>query len=132
MSPAVHAVDLRDGLVALVDEEQEVVREVVEQRVRRRAGGAAVHVAGVVLDAVAVADLPHHLDVVAGPLLQPLRLQELAPVAEPLQPLVQLCLDALDGASPAAPQLVTKWLAGKTVYRVDVLTISRRSSGRRS
>ena len=84
----IHAVELRDRLVRLIDDDQEVVREVVQQRVRRRAGPAAVQVPRVVLDAVAVADLAHHLDVVARALLQPLRLQE---------------LDCARGNAPAGP-----------------------------
>ena len=50
-----HAVELRDGDVGFVDEEEVVARKVVEQRRRRFAGEAAGEVAGVVLDAVAVA-----------------------------------------------------------------------------
>ena len=34
----VHAADLRDGLVRLVDDDEEVAREVVEQRERRLPG----------------------------------------------------------------------------------------------
>ena len=53
----VHAADLRHGLVALVDDDQRVVGQVVEQRRRRLARRAAGQVPRVVLDAVAVADL---------------------------------------------------------------------------
>ena len=51
------AVQLRDGDVALVDDEQPVLGEVVEQRVGRLARRAPVEVAAVVLDAGAAADL---------------------------------------------------------------------------
>ena len=77
--------------------EQEVVGEVVEQRERRLAGLAAVDGARVVLDAVAVPDLGHHLEVVLGAHPQPLGLEQLALLLEPGQPLLQLGLDALDG-----------------------------------
>ncbi len=63
--------------MALVDEGQVVLREVVEQAGRPRAGGAAGQVARVVLDAVAEAHLAQHLEVVARPHLEPLRLEEL-------------------------------------------------------
>ena len=66
---------LGDGLVALVDEEQEVLGEVVEQAVGRLAGLAAVEVARVVLDALAVARLLDHLQVVEGALPQAVGLQ---------------------------------------------------------
>ena len=72
------AVQLGHGLVALVDDEQEVVGEVVEQRERRLAEVAAVDVHRVVLDAVAVADLGHHLEVVLGAHAQALGLEQLA------------------------------------------------------
>ena len=51
------AVQLGHGHVALVDDEEEVVGEVVEQRVRRLARSRGRRWARVVLDAVAVADL---------------------------------------------------------------------------
>ena len=64
----VHAADLRDRLVRLVDEHDVVGREVVEQRVRRRSRWPAVEDARVVLDPVAEAQLLHHLEVVLGAL----------------------------------------------------------------
>ena len=93
----VHAADLRHGHVRLVDDQQEVLREVVDQRGRRGAGAAAVDVARVVLDARAEADLAHHLDVVAGAHAQPLGLEHLALALELGEALLQLGLDGLDG-----------------------------------
>ena len=72
------AVELGDGDVGLVDHHQEVVGEVVEQGVGRLARLPAVEWGGVVLDAVAVADLGHHLEVVLGAHAQPLGLEQLA------------------------------------------------------
>ena len=63
-----HAADLGHGDVRLVDDAQEVAREVVEQGRRRLAGRAAGEVARVVLDALAVAELGQHLEVEEGPL----------------------------------------------------------------
>ena len=65
------------GLVALVDDQQRIRRQIVEQARRRLARRAAGQIARVVLDAVAVADLAHHLEVEARALLQPLRLDQL-------------------------------------------------------
>ncbi len=93
----VHAADLRDGDVGLVDDQQEVFREVVEQGGRRRARAAAVDVARVVLDARAESDLAHHLDVVVGAHPQPLGLQQLALALQFGQPLGQFLLDGGDG-----------------------------------
>ena len=93
----VHAADLRHRHVGLVDDEQEVLGEVVDQAVGRRARRPAVDVPGVVLDAGAEADLAHHLDVVGRAHAQPLRLEQLALPLELGQPVGQLELDAGDG-----------------------------------
>ena len=92
----VHAADLGHGDVGLVDDEDEVFREVVEQAVGRRAAAAAVDVHRVVLDAGAGADLAHHLDVVGRAHPQPLRLEQLALALELGQLVLQLELDAAD------------------------------------
>ncbi len=81
----VHAADLRNRRVALVDEQQRVVGQVVEQARRRLAGAAPREIARVVLDPVAVADLEDHLQVEARALLEPLRLDELVRTAQPLE-----------------------------------------------
>ena len=87
------AVQLGHRDVALVDHHQEVVGEVVEQRERGLAEVAPVDVHRVVLDAVAVADLAHHLEVVLGAHPQPLRLEQLAFLLEPRQALLELGFD---------------------------------------
>ncbi len=61
--------------MALVDDRDEVVREVVEQGERCLARRSAVDVAGVVLDAVAEPELLHHLEVVLGAHPEPLGLE---------------------------------------------------------
>ena len=66
----VHADDLRDRHVRLVDDQQPVRREVVEQRPGTRTGLAPGEMARVVLDAGAVAELAHHLEVERRPLAQ--------------------------------------------------------------
>ena len=78
----IHRPDLRHRLVALVDDRERVVGEIVEQRRRRLARRAAQQMTGVVLDPVAVADLADHLQVEHRPLVQPLRLER---AAVPLQ-----------------------------------------------
>ena len=92
-----HAVDLRNGGVAFVDEEQEVAREVVEERGRRLAGQAAGEVARVVLDAVAVAHGLDHFEIEAGALMDALGLDHAAFGFELGDPLVELGNDGVDG-----------------------------------
>ena len=84
--------------MGLVDEEDEVVGEVVDQRVRRAARRPAVEDPRVVLDARAEAELAHHLHVVAGALLEPVRLELLAVLLEVGDLVAELALDLVDRA----------------------------------
>ena len=92
-----HAVELGDGDVGLVDEEEVVAGEVVEQGGRGLAGEAAGEVAGVVLDAVAVADGLDHFEVEAGALVDALRFDEAAFFFEVGLPLAEFGEDGGDG-----------------------------------
>ena len=94
---AVHGVHLRQGHVALVDYHQVIFGEIVEQAERAGALGAAVEVAGVVLDARAVSQLLYHLQIVFHPLLYPLRLHRAALLLEKLHPFAQIEVDLLHG-----------------------------------
>ena len=82
--------------MALVDEDKGVLGQVLHQRRGRLARFPAGEMAGVVLDPRAVAHLLHHLDVEVGPLLQPLRLQELVFRVQFAEPLPQLLADIDD------------------------------------
>ena len=94
----IHAVKLRNRLVAFVEEHQGVVRQVIEQRGRRLPRQASGKVPRVVLDAVAVADLLDHLQIEHGALVQPLRLDQLALFFQLRLPPLQLRADARHGA----------------------------------
>ena len=87
----------------LVDEHQRRRRQVVDERRRRLARLAARQVARVVLDALAVADLGHHLEVEARPLLDALRLDQLHLADEEVLLLVQLDLDLVDRGEHLLP-----------------------------
>ena len=93
-----HAADLRNGLVRLVDEADEVVREEVEQAVGPLARLAPVEEARVVLDAVAVAELAQHLHVELRALAQAVRLEQLALLLELLRARLELVADLADRA----------------------------------
>ena len=69
---AIHAADLRDRDVALVDDHERIVRQIVDQRRRRLARLAAGQMARVVLDAFAEAHLVQHLEIEARALLDAL------------------------------------------------------------
>src|SRR5690606_39969694 len=85
-----HAADLRNRDVALVDDQERVLRQILEQRRRRHTRRAAGQVARIVLDPGAGAGRHQHLEVEGGPLLEPLRLQQLPLVAPLLPPLAAL------------------------------------------
>ena len=89
----VHGAYLRDGDVALVNEADEILGEIVQQGIGRVPRLAAVKVAAVILDALAVADLTHHFDVIIGALGNALGLQQLALLFELGHPLLQVALD---------------------------------------
>ncbi len=90
--------------MALVREHQRVVRHVFEQRRRRLARLAAGEIARVVLDAGAAAGRLHHLEVVDGALLQPLRLQEPPGGVQLIEPPLQFLLDAGDRLQQRRPR----------------------------
>ena len=100
---AVHRADLRHRLVRLVEDEQEVLREVVDERRRRLARLAAREVARVVLDAVAEAHLLEHLEVVHRALLEALLLEEAPCLVEAVEPLAELLADRRDRRCASAP-----------------------------
>ena len=94
----VHRAHLRERDVGFIHKEEEILGEIVEERQRRGADGAAADDAGIVLDARAVAKLAQHLDVVARALADALRLHRLA-LGEKLRlALVKLTVDLHDGA----------------------------------
>ena len=81
--------------MALVDDEQVVLGEIVEQGERRLPWRTSIDVHRIVFDAVAVAHLGDHLKVVLRAHTQPLRLEQLPLGLEGLQPNLQFCLDPL-------------------------------------
>ena len=99
---AIHAADLRDRDVALVDEDQRVVGQILEQRRRRLAGFAAGQVARIVFDAGAGASRLDHLHIKLATLRQTLRLEQPPRLLKLLQPPLQLLANALDRLLPAS------------------------------
>ena len=81
-----------------VHEEQEILGEVVEERGGRLALHAAVEVAGVVLDAVAVAELFHHLEVELGALFKALGFEQAVRALELDEAFAQFVADIAHGA----------------------------------
>ncbi len=80
----------------LVEDQEKILREVVEQRGRGLAWLPIGQVTRVVLDAVAEPHLLHHLDVVLGSLLDALLLEEAPFAIEEAEALLELVADAAD------------------------------------
>ena len=93
----VHAADLGDGRMTLVDHQQVILREEVEETERPVPRLPAAEVARVVLDAVAEAHLLEHLEIVVGAHADALGLEELAVLLELGHAFLQLGLDRADG-----------------------------------
>ena len=91
----VHTANLRNRHMALVDNAEHVLGEVVDEREGWLAGLTAVEMARVVLDTVAEAHGLEHLEVVVGALLQALRLKQLVGRFELRHALLALLLNRL-------------------------------------
>ena len=73
----IHPANLWNRLVTFVDDDDGIFRQVVEQRGRRRSWRTTGEMPRIVLDAVAVPDLPDHLEVEHRSLMKPLCLEQL-------------------------------------------------------
>ena len=94
-SPLYMALNLRQRHVRFIDDQQEILGEIIDQRVRLFAGLAAVEMPAVVFDAAAIADLQNHLQIVFGAGEQPLGFEQLSLAAEVHDLLVQFLADGL-------------------------------------
>ena len=94
----VHAADLRHRHVALVDDAEHVLGEIVDEREGRLARSTAVEVTRVVLDAVAISHVLKHLEVIARTLAQALSLEEFIGFLELGQALRKLLVDGVECA----------------------------------
>ncbi|OPX73296.1 MAG: hypothetical protein A4E38_00135 [Methanoregulaceae archaeon PtaB.Bin108] len=88
-----HPVELGNRLVALVDEHQVVPGKVIEEAVGFLPGLPEIKVARVILYSLAGSRLLDHLEVVEGPLLQPVRFEH----SQFRQALLQLITDSGEG-----------------------------------
>ena len=93
-----HAAHLRHRNVALVNDAQEVLGKVIDQRVRRLTWLTTIQMTRVILDTRAKAQRFQHFQVVIHAHFQALRFQQLAFVVELLQAVAQLFLDGFQCA----------------------------------
>ena len=83
--------------MALVNDQQRIVRQIFKQRWRRLARSPSGKIARVILDPGAYAGCFDHLDIELRSLFDPLRFQQLVLLGEFGQPAFQLFLDLLAG-----------------------------------
>ena len=95
--PAKHRSNLRHCHVALVHNEQEIVREVIEQAEGALAGFSPVEVPAVILDPVAEPDFFDHLEIVEGALVKALGFDEFGLLVEECLLLLEVLLDLPNG-----------------------------------
>ena len=93
----VHGAHLWQRDVALVHDQQEVLREVVDQRKRGGTGFAARQHPRIVLDAAAKTDFLQHFNVIPRALADALRFNQLAVLLKILDALFELVLKVADG-----------------------------------
>ena len=72
--------------MAFVYKQNKVLREIIQQRHRRAAGGSAADDPGIVLNSGAISQLLNHFNIVIRPLCNALRLNQLALLLEILHP----------------------------------------------
>ena len=94
----VHPSDLRDRLVGLIDHHDKIIREVIDQRVRRLPRRKPCQMPGIVLDPGTESRLFEHFYIKVRPLRDALRFQELVLTLEFLHALVQFFLDIMHRA----------------------------------
>ena len=92
----VHGMDLRQRHMTLVDEEEKIIRKIVDQRHGGRAHRTIGQHTGVVLNTAAMSQLPQHFDIVHGALLQPLGFHQHIVFFKIFQPLLQFPFDGGD------------------------------------
>ena len=93
----IHGAHLRERDVALVHDKQKILREIVDERVRRTSRRTPRQHARIVLDARAETDLLQHFNVVARALRNALCLDQLAVFLEVFYALFQFFFEVLDG-----------------------------------
>ncbi len=92
----IHSPDLGQSDMGFIHHQEKVFRKVVNEGGGPAAGRAAGQVAGIVFNALAEAHFLHHFQIIAGPLLQALSLQEFVLPLKPGQLFLQFGLNALD------------------------------------
>ena len=97
MVSSVHSPDLRYGHVALINEGDIVLREIVNQAERSHPFAAPVEIARIILDSGTIAHFLNHLQIVFHPLFQPLGFQALAEFQQLVVPRHKVILNHTDG-----------------------------------
>ncbi len=95
--PLIHPADLWNGRVRLIDDQQKILREIIQQCGRRLTRPPPAEMTRVIFDPVAVTHGSDHLQIELGALLKPLSLQQSTRLPEQGQAFLQFFLDAGNG-----------------------------------
>src|SRR5437870_6921847 len=79
-----------------IDDKQELIGKIIEQNARPLPFFSSGKMPRVIFDAGAIPELPHHFNIKAGALLQPLSLKKFSIKPEILKLLLELCFDLAD------------------------------------
>src|SRR5699024_4476906 len=93
--PVIHAADLWDCLVRLIDHHNKIIREIINQRIRRLSRRKSRQMPRIVLNPRTESGLFEHLDIKVRTLRDTLCLQELILTLKLFHPLVQFFLDIM-------------------------------------
>ena len=107
----IHGAKLRQCHMGLIYDDQEFIREIIQQCLGRRPRRPAVHMPRVILDAGAEAGLSEHLNVIVGALRDPLRFKQLVLCAEAFHLFLQLLADPLNRFLhlPVGRDIMRRW-----------------------
>ena len=120
----VHAANLRNGDVRLVDDTQKIFWEVVDERIRRLTWLTTVKMTRIVFDAAAKTHRLEHLEIVVGSHFETLGLEQLAFFPELRETFAQFILDGLQRAVHLGTRrhVVRSRPNGKRLVRAQLFT----------
>src|SRR3989304_2064575 len=98
-----HPSELGDGDMAFINDEEKVLRKIIEEGRGWFSGHPPAQVPRVVFYPMAVSDLLDHLQIKISPLLNPLRLDQIVLAFKVSDPFCQFYLDGLKGPLQPGP-----------------------------
>ena len=123
----VHATHLRQRHMALIHQQQPIIRKIINQRRRLLTRFTIRQIARIILNSLDKSRLAQHLKIVFGTLAQPLRLEQFAIFFKPLHPLVEFLFNPRNRMLDPLLRcrIVTRWENRHTLWLRDNFTRQR-------